>query len=79
MPGEFKRSCITEWATEKHCELDDCCPHRCNISAMASQSIEESDAEHGGLPRGATSSAPPEPPADIAALIADAEDGTGLL
>ncbi len=60
MPGEFKRSCITAWATEKHCELDDCCPHRCQISAMASQSIEESVA-------------------DIAALIADAEDGTGLL
>ena len=83
MPGEFKRSCISSWATEKCTSIDGACPHRCSIVAMASESIDttisDSDAEHGDRHGGYRSSAFVEPPADIAALIADAEDGTGLV
>jgi hypothetical protein len=83
MPCEFNRSCISSWATEKGAAIDDACPHRCQINAMALESINatisDSDTEHGDRHCGYSSSAVVEPPADIAALIASAEDGTGLV
>jgi hypothetical protein len=83
MPGEFKRSCISSWATEKGTSIDDACPHRCSVDAMALESVDtnisDSDAEQRDRHGGYRSSAVVEPPADIATLIEDAEDGTGLV